>query len=84
MIITFLITLLSVFMQFLINILPTGSLPSGISAAITYFVSVMYRFNALLPVDTLFQVVGAFVVFEAGVFGFRFIQWIYHQIWGSK
>jgi hypothetical protein len=71
-------------MQFLLNILPTGALPATISTAVNYFVSIMYRFNALFPIDTLFQVVAAFVIFEIGVFTFNLMQWTYHQIWGTK
>jgi len=84
MIVTFFLIVGYNFYVFLLGFLPSGTLPSGITSAVSYFVSLMYRFNAVLPIDTLFQVVGAFVAFEAAVFLFNLLQWIYHQVWGSK
>jgi len=80
MITTFFITIGANFYTVLLGLLPSGTLPSGVSASITYFISLMYRFNALLPVDTLFSVLGAFVVLEAAIVLFDLLMWILRKI----
>jgi len=80
MITTFFVTIGANFYSILIGLLPTGTLPAGVSSSIVTIVSSMYRFNALLPVDTLFTVLAASMVFEGAMILWDIIHWIIRKI----
>jgi len=80
MIVTFILTIGYNVYNGMISLLPVGSLPTGIASGMTTIGSYLFKFNALLPVSTLFQVLGAVVVFEAAIFLFRLLAWIWRQV----
>jgi len=44
-------------LQTMVNILPVGSLPTGITTGFDYIVSILTIFNYLFPIDTLLTIV---------------------------
>lgn len=80
MIITFLLLLGANAYLIMLDQLPTGSLPSEVTSAVTTIVTAMFKFNAVLPVDTLFQVLGAVVVVEIAIVAFHLVQWVLKKI----
>lgn len=80
MIATFWLYLGYQFYSFLVSFLPSGSLPAGISTSFTTIVSYMFKFNAILPIDTLFQVLTATLVVEAAVLLLDGFLWILRKI----
>jgi len=76
MISTFILTLLSNFVNGLIGLLPTGHLPIDITSAINYFWSLVNSFNFFIPVDTLLQAVLVVLVFDGTMFVWYGINWI--------
>lgn len=80
MISTFFLTLAGNLYLVLLGLLPSGNLPAGITEAITTITSYMYKMNQLLPIDTLFQVVGAMLVFDGALIVFHAIQWTLRKI----
>jgi len=80
MILTFILTAAYNVYAGLFELLPTGSLPSGVSTGMTKIITYMYGFNELFPVDTLFQVFTAFIVFETAMLLFDMIQWMMRKI----
>lgn len=65
---------------FLIGFLPTGTLPSGISDALTYFRSVAHSLDSVLPVYTALLIIFIMMIFEAAVLLFRAINWLINKI----
>lgn len=80
MILTFILTLGANLYVAMLSALPTGQLPVAVSGAITTVVSSMYRFNAILPVDTLFQVLAAVIVVELAILAYDAIHWVVRKI----
>jgi len=80
MIVTFLLTVAYGAYSLLLTLLPTGHIPSAISTSITTIVSYMYKFNGLLPIDTLFTVLALFVTVEVAFLGARVIVWVWARI----
>jgi len=80
MILTFLFNFFFDFLNGLINLLPVGSIPTGIGDSLTYIVGVMNTFNWFFPLDTLFTVLGITVGFELVVVSYHFIMWILRKI----
>lgn len=63
----------------MIGLLPTSAgLPPDVANAFTYFIGVARGFDWLLPLNTLFTVLGLFVVFEVAVFLFKTLKWFLH------
>jgi len=82
MIVTIFLSILSSLFSFLIGFLPIGSIPSGITDALTYIVGVMNTFNYFFPIGTLFSVLAITLAFELGVFLYHFAMWIYRLLRG--
>lgn len=80
MITTFILITVNTFVGFLLALLPTGSLPSGISSSMYYIFGVMNTFNWFFPLDTLFTVLAITVGYELVVMGYYFIMWILRKI----
>jgi len=80
MIATFILNLVANFYSLLFEWLPTGSLPTGVASGVNTVVSYMYGWNALFPIDTLFQVLTAYIVVESAILLFDLIQWILRKI----
>jgi len=59
----------------LLNLLPTGSLPSGFSEALAYFWGTMNAFSYLIPVDTMLQALLLVLAFDLVVLLWHFIHW---------
>jgi len=77
---TFIMTIGGNLYLVLIGLLPSGSLPTGITTGLTTVISYMYKFNALLPIDTLFQVLTATLIFEGAFLLFDLMQWVLRKI----
>jgi len=80
MIITFILTAGYNLYAGLLELLPTGSLPTGVSTGMAKVITYMYGFNELFPVDTLFQVFTAYIVVEGAILIFDVIQWLLRKI----
>lgn len=80
MIPTFFLTIAYNAYSFAISLLPTGTISASITTSLTTLVSYMYKFNAVLPIDTLFSVLASLVVFEIAVLVFRLIVWVWARI----
>lgn len=64
-------------MEFFVTLLPTSDgLPSQFETSLQNLFDVVWGFNEILPVDTLFAVLGIVVAFEAGVYIYRFVRWL--------
>jgi len=72
------------FINVLNNLLPTGSLPVGITNALALVVNYFNAFNSILPLDTLLQAVGVMIAYEAAVLIWHFFHMGYGMIRGNK
>jgi len=82
MIISFLLTLFSLFLSGLINLLPSGHLPTAITTAAAYFMALLNSFSFIVPVDTLLQAAGVILVFDGALVVWYFLNWIIRKIPG--
>jgi len=84
MILTFLLNLFYAFAAFIVNILPTGSLPSGFNTALVYFWGVMNTFSYVLPLDTILQATLLVLIFDGVIILWHFINWVIRKIPGMQ
>lgn len=82
MITSFFISILSAFVTFIVALLPSGSLPSGVSSAVTAAVGYIQVFDFLFPVGTLFTVLAAAIVFHLAMFLWSMLLWIISLVRG--
>jgi len=84
MILTFILNLFYVFINFVTGLLPNASsLPSAISSAFNYIFGFLWNFDNLVSVSLLFTLVGLFIAFEAAVLLFDMVVWVIHLIRGK-
>jgi len=78
-----LLTILLTFLNFILGLLPTASLNSSITTNFNAFISYVYQFNSIFPVDTAIVLVQYTVAFWVLVFLFDFLKWLIHLIRGN-
>lgn len=83
MITGFLLSILVAFVTFLIQLLPVGGLPSGVTDAITYIAGVMNTFNFILPISTLFTILTFGLSFQFVIWLWEFSMWIMRMVRGN-
>lgn len=85
MIVTAFLSILYGVLSIFLNLIPVGgTFPQGFLTGLTFFITQAETWDKFVPVVTLFEVLGAVFLIEAGVFGFRAIDWLYSKIWGSS
>lgn len=84
MITTFFLSIINSFVGLLLNLLPTGSLPSGISTAISYFWAIVNSFSYVFPVSTLLAAFLVLLAFDLAVLLWHLLQWILRKIPGVQ
>jgi len=82
MITTALILVLLYILQTAVNVLPTGTLPAGVYSAFTSIQGYLAGWNGVFPISEMFTVLQAVVAFQATVWGFQLIIWVYGRIRG--
>ena len=81
MIITFLLQVAYTFINTLLRVLPNSSgLPSGMHDALTYIIGGINSFSYIIPVAALFAALGTVVLYEAGVWGFHAVMWVWKRL----
>lgn len=72
-------------LSLLIALIPSSSgFPSDIQTAFTDIFSSASMWNNFLPVYQLLVILGIVFAIEAGIFTFRFIDWIYTKVRGGS
>jgi len=84
MITTFLLQILSSFLNFIVGLLPTGNLPTAISSSITSIWGYVNAFSYVVAVQTLIQVVVLVIAFDIGMLLWHLIQWIIRKVPGMQ
>jgi len=84
MIITFFLNILNSFLVGLISLLPSGHLPTIMTTAFGYFMSLLNSFSFIIPVDTLLQAVGVVLLFDGVILLWNFINWIIRKVPGMQ
>lgn len=84
MISTFFLSIFYGFVSLIVGFLPTGSLPAGVSTAVSYFWGVMQTFSYLIPLDTVLQAVILVFAFEFALLLWSFLNWIIRKIPGMQ
>ncbi len=80
MILTFLILILTSTLTFIFSFLPVSSLPTGVSDSLNYISSALNQVTYLIPVDSLFTAIGIVVIYEASIWAFFGLMWIWKRI----
>lgn len=81
MIITFFLQIASAFFSGLAGLSSgVATLPAPIAAAFQTVVYYANFLNWILPIDTLFYVLGVVLLFEAAIWSFEGVVWIYRHI----
>ena len=83
MIVGLILTILLGFLTLIVSVLPTASLPTGISDALQYIVDALYKFSDIIPVSGILLIVTTALSFEIIVFGWKATIWIYNKIRGT-
>jgi len=83
MIIDFILRIVTGFVNFLINLLPTSTIDSDIGAKITTFVSGVYAYNSVFPVDVAVNLMIAVLVFFGFIFTWRAFQYLIRLVRGN-
>lgn len=76
MIIGTIITFFSDILAAVLDLLPTGYLPTAWIGAIGYLWNNANAFSYVFPVDTVLQALIVIITFEGVIFGFRITQWL--------
>lgn len=80
MISSFFISVSASILSFIISVLPTGSLPIGVTDAIVYFWGIINAFSYVIPVDTLLQAMIVILSVEAFLLFFHLVRFVYKHI----
>jgi len=80
----FFLTMLFGLVSLLTAFLPTGSLPTEFSTAISSLFGVLNTFSYLIAVDTLILLVGLVIAFDGIVLLWNFVNWIIRKIPGMQ
>lgn len=83
MLIEFLLNVFEAVFSRILSILPTGSLPSEVSSAFTTIATYFQKANAILPVDTLFTLIGLTLTIEFSIVLFNLANYVINKIRGS-
>jgi len=82
MITSTIILVLLYILQQAVNVLPTGNLPTEVYTAFQTVLDQLAGWQQLIPVDDLLTVLQATVAFQAVVWLFKLIVWVYGRIRG--
>jgi hypothetical protein len=83
MIFTAILIQLNTLLAALISVLPTATLPNGVTTAISTVGDYFGLVGWLFPLDTLFQIVTIGLGIELAILGFKWGVWLYNKIRGS-
>ena len=83
MITSLILSIFLTFLNYIIGLLPVGSLPAQVSEALTYFLSKLGMLSTFLPVSTFLLVFKYVVDFEIVVLGLKLFLWIISKIRGG-
>jgi len=61
---------------------PDVSIESGFGSAIATATSYLANFNQILPLTTLFQIIGLIIIIEIAISGYKIVMWIIKKIPG--
>lgn len=78
MIVSVILNLFYSIVNFFANRLPTTGIPTDVTSGVTNFFNFVYDYNSLLPVNTIFYILGLTVVFWAIILGWDFFKWLIH------
>lgn len=84
MLLTIFFRLLVQLIHTLISVLPTGTLPSAITASLVFMVSAMRSFDWFFPIGTLLSASAVILSFEGSVLTFKGLNWLLGKIRGSN
>jgi len=84
MITTFILTIFSSFLNFLVGFLPTGSIPQGFTDAVSYFFGALNAFSYIFPVSTLFTCLLLYLAFDLAVLLWHLFNWVIKKIPGMQ
>lgn len=84
MITTFILDIFYNFVNFLVNLLPTGSLPTSIASSIENIWGFINAFSFVIALDTFLQVLLIMLAFDAVVLLWHLIEWIIRKVPGMK
>ena len=85
MIITAILNVAYFFLNFLTNLIPAGgSFPSSFTDALSFFISQAVLWDKFIPIATIFSILVLVFTFEAGIFAFRSIDWVYSKFRGGS
>jgi len=83
MILTFLFTVLGLFLTGIVNILPTSTgLPSGVQDAVSYVVGQISGWTFIFPLSTVFTILGYTLLVETVLWTFHGSVWAYNKLRG--
>jgi hypothetical protein len=83
MIVGLFITIFLGLINVLLGFLPSTGYPESISFAIDNFMQSVYQFNGILPIDTLFVVLGYTAYFWLAIGLFWVVRWVIHLLRGN-
>jgi len=83
MIITLIINALFVAVDTILNLFPTGTLPSAASNAFTSLVATSYQFNTVFPIDTLAQLLVLSMSFWGLIYLWKVSKYFLHLVRGN-
>jgi len=84
MITTVILLAFNAFLAFLVVLLPSGTLPTAISAAFAYFIGLANAWSYVIPIGTLLQAAGVVLVFDSAMLLWHFINWVIRKIPGMQ
>jgi len=84
MILTIILNLFDLLLSSLLNLLPSGSLPTQIQTAFDYFVGIVNSFSYVIPVATLFEAFALVVSVDVAILLWHFVNWTIRKIPGMQ
>lgn len=82
MILSFLLNIVFFFGSKILSLFPTGALPAGLTSAALSVNAYLAAFNQILPLATLFSVLGVVLGVEVLIGLYKLIKWAYVKIPG--
>jgi len=79
----FFITIFTLFVTFMLGLLPIAAFPSQISTSLAVVWGDVQAYSFFFPMTTLVAVLGSALLFHAVILLFSFIRWTIHLLRGN-
>jgi len=84
MIFTVILNFFYLLLSGLLNLLPTGHIPTELTSSFATLFGIANEFNYVIPIATLMEALGVVVAFDGAILVWHFLNWVIRKIPGMQ